>query len=166
MLYEGILRPRRIALLFVLGLLALISFGMYRALALVSPIFIDIVIIFQGSGLALLIDIKEFNFFLVVAVVAIFLNLVISTLITFRILYFDGYTGTQKTVGLERPSLHMTIIIICIETSALIVVFGLIYLILLVKTGSASAVPLQSLVHVYVRLCNQKRKETHCNDFI
>ena len=130
-----------------------------------SPIFID-VIIFQGSGLALLIDFKGFNFFLVVAVVAIFLNLVISTLITFRILYFDGYTGTQKTAGLERRSPYMTIIIICVETSALIVAFGLIYLILLVKTGSASAVPLQSLVHVYVRLYNQKRKETHCNDFI
>ena len=46
MLYEGISRPRRIALLSVLGLLALISFGMYRVLALVSPIFIDVVIIF------------------------------------------------------------------------------------------------------------------------
>ena len=45
----------------------------------------------------------------------------------------------------------MRIITICVEFSALIVICGLIYLILHFKANNASLVPLELLVHVYVR---------------
>jgi len=125
MIYDGISRPRRIALLSVLGFMALMSLA---------------------SGLGFLIS--NFVFFLAITAVTIFLNLITATLITFRILYFDRYI--RKTVGLERNSPYMTIIIICVESSALIVVFGLIYLILYFKATNASLIPLHLLVHVYV----------------
>ena len=58
----------------------------------------------------------------------IILNLVTATLITLRILYFRQYI--QKTVGLKRNNPYITIVIICVESSMLIIVFSLTYLIL------------------------------------
>jgi len=127
-LYEGISRPRRISLLSVLGILGLMSLGIGLCLAIPR--------------------LYGFYFFLAMIAATIFLNLVIAALITFRILYFDRYI--QKTVGLERNSPYLTIIIICVESSALIIVFSLIYLILYFKEYIISLIPLQLLVHVYV----------------
>ena len=79
----------------------------------------------------------------------IILNLVTATLITFRILYFDRYI--RKTVGLERNNPYKRVIILCVESSALIVVFCAIYLFLAFLTNE-SLIPLQLLVHVYVRI--------------
>ena len=80
----------------------------------------------------------------------ILLNLVTATLITSRILYFRQYT--QKTVGLKRNNPYITIVIICVESSALVIVFSLIYLILYFKSYRVSYIPMQLLVHVYVSL--------------
>ncbi|KAF8809300.1 hypothetical protein BYT27DRAFT_7094663 [Phlegmacium glaucopus] len=125
-LYEGVSQPRRIALITVL-----VSMG-------VSAILLCLVAILPFSGYS----------FLVVAAVAVSLNVVTTTLITLRILYFNRYI--QKTVGLERDSPYTTIIIICVESLALIVVFSLIFLILYLRPGGAYVIPMQSLVHVYV----------------
>jgi len=126
MLYEGISRPRRIALLSVLGILALISLA-------------------SGLGIP---SLDGFYFFLAITAVTVFLNLITTTLITLRILYFDRYI--RKTAGLESNNPYMRIITICVESSALIFVFGLIYLILYFTANHASIIPLQLLVHVYV----------------
>ena len=80
----------------------------------------------------------------------IILNLVTATLITLRILYFHQYI--QKTVGLKRHNSYITIVIICVESSMLIIVFSLIYLILFFTQRYGSYVPMQLLVHVYVSL--------------
>ena len=80
----------------------------------------------------------------------IILNLVTATLITLRILYFRQYI--QKTVGLKRHNPYITIVIICVESSMLIIVFSLIYLILFFKQNNGSYIPMQLLVHVYVSL--------------
>lgn len=112
-----------------------------------SPFLIDI----QGSGLTLFYPASRF-FMATITTTTVILNLVTASLITFRILYFNRYI--RKTVGLEHNSPYMTIIIICVESSALIVVFSSIYLILLFQEGGAlsiSIIPMQSLVHVYVR---------------
>ena len=83
--------------------------------------------------------------------VTITLNFVTATLITLRILYFRQYI--QKTVGLKSHSPYITIVIICVESSMLIIVFSLIYLILFFKqTYNGSYIPMQLLVHVYVSL--------------
>ncbi|KAF8802947.1 hypothetical protein BYT27DRAFT_7260523 [Phlegmacium glaucopus] len=75
------------------------------------------------------------------------LNTVTATLITLRILYFTRYI--QKTVGLERNSPYKMVTIVCIESSALIVIVNLIYIVLSYRYPDASVVPMQSLVHVY-----------------
>ena len=133
------------------------SFGMYQVVALMSPHLISF-FYYQGIGLCLAIPrLYGFYFFLAMTGTTIFLNLVIAGLITFRILYFDRYI--RKTVGLEHNSPYLTVIIICVESSALIIVFSLIYLILYFKENTASLIPLQLLVHVYVRLNFRSRKE-------
>lgn len=88
----------------------------------------------------------------------VILNLITAALITLRILYFDKYI--RNTVGLERNSPYMMSIIICVESSALIVVFSSIYLILFFQAGGAlSIILMQVLVHVYVRIYDQDRKK-------
>ena len=101
----------------------------------------------QASGLGIP-SLDGIYFFLTITAVTVFLNLVTATLITLRILYFDRYI--RKTVGLESNNPYMKIITICVESSALIFVFALIYLILYFKANHASIIPLQLLVHVYV----------------
>ena len=105
-------------------------------------------------------------FFLVITGITAILHLVTAILITCRILYFSQYIG--KAVGLQHNSPYATIIIICVESSALIVVFGLIYFILYFQQANASYIPMQLLVHVYVSIYSLLRlrmqwsnKETH-----
>ncbi|KAF8812851.1 hypothetical protein BYT27DRAFT_7182304 [Phlegmacium glaucopus] len=131
MLYEGVSLPqhRRIALIAVLVLLALFSFAC------------GILNIIEGTTLT-------------VTGVTIILNIFTATLITLRILSFEGYM--RKATGVERNSPYTMVVIICVESSALIIVFSLIYLILAfrqnrhVRLVDASYLPLQLLVHIYV----------------
>jgi hypothetical protein len=109
--------------------------------------------IFQGCGLAYLIASVRFvaftlGFFLASVGVTIVLNLVTATLIILRIRYFDKCIGQT----LQRNSPYTTIIIICVESSGLIIFFGLIFLILFSVYPIASILPLQMLVHIYVSL--------------
>jgi len=149
MLYEGVSRFRRITLLAVLILMALISFG-----SGVVSVFIQAIVINQGSRPG------HFSFLIMIGI-TIILNSATATLITLRILYFHIYI--RKTVGLKRSdSPYMTVLIICVESSALIVVFSLIYFILVFHPVQmnfyleptipfdVSYLPLQLLVHVYV----------------
>ena len=93
------------------------------------------------------------DLFLVTMIAAtIILNTVTAALITLRILYYHRYI--RKTVGLERNNPYLTIIIICVESSILIIVFSLIYLILSFARGMDSYGPMQLLVHIYVSLCS------------
>ena len=106
---------------------------------------IDIFLKFrQAAGLGLP-SLDGFYFFLAITAVTVLLNFVTAILITLRILYL-----IRETVGLESKHPYIRIITICVESSALIVVFGLIYLILYFKANNASIVPLELLVHVYV----------------
>jgi len=146
MLYEGVSRPRRIALITVLVFTALISFGKRRVVALCR--LCSLTFIHQASCLIFLIINHGLFFFLAVTSITVFLNLVTATLITLRILYFNRYI--RKTVGLEHNSPYMTVIILCIESSALIIVFSLIYLILYFYQREPSVSPM--LVHIYVSL--------------
>ena len=102
---------------------------------------------FEASGLGIA-SLDGFYFFLAITAVTVFLNLVTATLITLRTLHFNR--KIQKTGGLESNNPYMRIITICVESSALIVVFGLIYLILYFNAYGASIIPIQMLVHVYV----------------
>ena len=102
---------------------------------------------FEASGLGIA-SLDGFYFFLAITVVTVFLNLVTATLITLRILYFNR--SIQKTGVLESNNPYRRIITICVESSALIVVFGLTYFILYFSAYGASIIPLQMLVHVYV----------------
>ena len=123
------------------------------------PFLINI-FIHPGSGLAFLICgflhlPNGYPSFLAMTGTTVIFNFVTATLITFRILYFDRYI--RETVGLERNNPYKTVIILCVESSALIVIFGVIYLFLAFLTNG-SLIPLQLLVHVYVRIYVQEKE--------
>ncbi|KAF8800946.1 hypothetical protein BYT27DRAFT_7116358 [Phlegmacium glaucopus] len=125
MLYEGISRRRRIALITVLVLMGLLSLAS------------GIVNITIGTTLP-------------VTGVTVVLNIFTAIMITFRIIHFERYM--RKAIGMERNSPYAMVVIICVESSALIIVFSLIYLILDARQdcGNPSYVPLQLLVNIYV----------------
>ncbi|KAF8802950.1 hypothetical protein BYT27DRAFT_7341070 [Phlegmacium glaucopus] len=125
MLYEGVSPPRRGALVNVSWIFGLASIACF------------LFVIFDPPSWS----------FMIVTMVSCILNTVTATLITLRILYFKRYI--QKTVGLERNSPYKTVMIICIESSALIVIVNSIYLFLFFRHPEASVIPMQSLVHVY-----------------
>jgi hypothetical protein len=111
----------------------------------------------QGSGVIFVLNLPRFGFstvyLLPIICTTVMINFVSATLITLRILYFERYI--RKTVGVQRSdSPYMTILIICVESSALIIVFSLIYVILFFQQNNGSWVPLQVLVHIYVSIRN------------
>ncbi|KAF8812849.1 hypothetical protein BYT27DRAFT_7132232 [Phlegmacium glaucopus] len=125
MLYEGVSRRRRIALVAVLVVLGLLSLA---------------------SGLLNII----FEMTFTLTGVTVTLNIFTAVLITLRLLYFERYM--QKAVGMECDSPYMTVVILCVESSALIIIFSLTYIILYFQPISASVYVLMELllVHVYV----------------
>jgi len=137
MLYKGISRGRRITLIVFLVLMALASFctGVVSNLPSNLPSLFD-----HGLG--------TFDLLPIIGTTVI-INFFSATLITLRILYFERYI--RKTVGVQRnDSPYMTILIICVESSALIIVFSLIYFILYFQQSNAIYIPWQVLVHIYV----------------
>jgi len=140
----------------LLVLMALGSFGTHRVIGLFFYFLVD-VFIYQGSGVVFVLNLPRFGFstdyLLPIICTTVVINLVSATLITLRILYFERYI--RKTVGVQRnDSPYMTILIICVESSVLIIVFSLIYLILLLQQNNASYIPMQVLVHIYVSIRN------------
>ena len=131
------------------------SLGMYQAV--VALVFF--LKFRQAAGLGVP-SVDGLYFFLAITVVTVFLNLVTATLITLRILYFNR--SIQKTGVLESNNPYRRIITICVESSALIVVFGLAYFILYFSAYGASIIPLQILVYVYVCMtkffCDQGKR--------
>ncbi|KAF8802951.1 hypothetical protein BYT27DRAFT_6746041 [Phlegmacium glaucopus] len=128
MLYQGVSKYQRVSY----GVLCLVA-GLFAGVSLYC-----VALMFQ--------DTPSFPLMWVTMMSGV-LNTVTATLITLRILYFKRYI--QKTVGLERNSSYMAIIIICVESSALIIVVSLIYIVLFFRHPDASVIPMQSLVHIY-----------------
>ena len=90
----------------------------------------------------------------------LFVTIIITTLVNFvaavfiaaRVLYFRRY---KKTVGLERNNQYTTVIDICVESAALIILFTVLFIVLTVTEHfSASFIFRQSLVHINVRVHN------------
>jgi hypothetical protein len=80
----------------------------------------------------------------VITVITTAINLFTAILITARIIFF------QRLVGSGRNTQYTTIIIICVESSALIVIFSILYIVLLGKGNPISFIFMESLVHVNV----------------
>jgi len=106
--------------------------------------------IYQASCLTFLITIDGRLFFLAVTTVTVILSLITAILITLRVLYFSRYN--RKAVEQERNEPYMTIMIICVKSSALVVVFSLTSFIQHFQQSDASLLPIQTLVNVFVSL--------------
>ena len=85
-----------------------------------------------------------------ITIITTIINIIAAVLITARVIYFQRYI--KQTVGSERNSQYTTVIIICIESSALIVLFSILYIVLVLIGSPASFVFMQSLVHINVRV--------------
>jgi hypothetical protein len=88
----------------------------------------------------------------VITIITTIINIIAAVLIAARVLYFQRYI--QKTVVSERNNRYTAVIVICIESSALIVLFSILYIVLVTIGSPASFIFMQSLVHINVRVHN------------
>ena len=149
MLYQGISRFRRIALIALLVCLGLISFGMSEPLHIYFAIDISV----NPVGGIIFICTQSFvdlSFAVVAMGTTILLNLFTASLITLRILYYQRFI--QRTVGLPSSNPYNMVIAICLESSALIIVISFLFLAMLLLAGYYFMISMQLLVHVYVSL--------------
>ena len=87
-----------------------------------------------------------------ITIITTIINIIAAVLITARVIYFQRYI--KQTVGSDRNNQYTTIIIICIESSALIVLFSILFIVLFLTRSPASFIFIQSLVHINVRVHN------------
>ena len=115
-------------------------------LILIIPLFVCLFNEEQGFCTYLLIN-GNSGLLPVITVITTAINLITAILITARILFFQRY---MQRVGSGRNIQYTTIIIICVESSALIVVFSILYIVLLGQGNPVSFIFMASLVHVNV----------------
>jgi hypothetical protein len=87
-----------------------------------------------------------------ITIITTIINIIAAVLIAARVLYFQRYI--RKTVVSERNNRYTAVIVICIESSALIVLFSILYIVLVTIGSPASFIFMQSLVHINVRAHN------------
>jgi hypothetical protein len=87
-----------------------------------------------------------------ITIITTIINIIAAVFIAARVIYFQRYI--IQTVGSERNNQYTTVIVICIESSALIVLFSILYIVLVFTGSPASFIFMQSLVHINVRVHN------------
>ena len=87
-----------------------------------------------------------------ITIITTIINIIAAVLIAARVIYFQRYI--KQTVGSDRNNQYTTVIIICIESSALIVLFSILFIVLFLTNSPASFIFIQSLVHINVRVHN------------
>ena len=84
-----------------------------------------------------------------ITIITTAINIIAAILIAARVLYFQRYI---QAVAPERNNQYTTIIVICIESAALIVLFSMVYNVLYSIGSPVSSIFMQSMVHINVRL--------------
>ena len=86
-----------------------------------------------------------------ITVITTIINIIAAVLIAARVLYFQRYI---KIVGSKRNNQYTTIIAICIESAALIILFSILFVVLVQIGSPVSFIFQQSLVHINVCVYN------------
>ena len=84
-----------------------------------------------------------------ITVITTAINIIAAILIAARVLYFQRYI---QAVAPERNNQYTTVIVICIESAALIVLFSILYIVLFSIGSPVASIFMQSLVHINVRV--------------
>ena len=84
-----------------------------------------------------------------VTILTTVINTIAAVLIAARVLYFQRYI---QAVASERNNQYTTVIVICIESAALIVLFNILYRVLFLYSSFVSFIFMQCLVHINVRV--------------
>ncbi|KDR67707.1 hypothetical protein GALMADRAFT_1074002 [Galerina marginata CBS 339.88] len=141
-LYQGISRGSRLVLLSSLGFLGLISLGSGILLFLIPFLPFQ----FQFSGNLPWADILGQPFFLIsLSTIA---NITLSTSIILRIFYHQK--RLRLVLGTSHGSVYTRIIVMCVESCALIVVFNLVYIGLYWGPTNAFQILLFLLPHINI----------------
>ena len=87
----------------------------------------------------------------VITIITTVINIIAAVLIAARILYFRRYI---QAIASERNNQYTTVIVICIESAALIILFNILYTVLYLTSASVSFIFMPSLVHINVCVHN------------
>ena len=83
-----------------------------------------------------------------ITIITTIINTIAAVLIAARVLYYQRHI---QAVASERNHQYMTVVVICVESAALIVLFSILYIVL---NSLVSFIFVQCLVHINVRAYN------------
>lgn len=153
-MYEGVSAINRKVILGLVVFISLLSFGVFNeSFHLQGPNFRS----HLGAGVTYLVTglCAQFNTlspqtFLAFAVISLFVNLLITALVVLRLLFFRK--RLRATLGSCHGSAYTTVISMCIESAALVIVFSTAFLGLNLTNRDPFVFSRVFLIHIYVRL--------------
>lgn len=93
---------------------------------------------------------QKTGFLLILISMSTFANLVFASLITLRIVYYRKAIKSLSEISQCNKKLYNGVIVMCIESCALIVIAGIVYVIVFPLTCPGSLIPLAVLPHISV----------------
>ena len=99
-----------------------------------------------------------------VTIITTFINIVAAVLIAARVIYLRRRI---QAVTSERNSQYTTVVVICVESAVLIILFSIMYIVLDVIGSVVSFIFMESLVYINVRDHNlllgcSKNRQSYC----
>ena len=86
-----------------------------------------------------------------ITIITTIINTIAAVLIAARVLYYQRHI---QAVASERNHQYTTVVVICVESAALIVLFSILYIVLNLTGSLVSFIFVQCLVHINVRVYN------------
>jgi len=130
-LYQDITRVPRILVIILLSLLSIISLGFG-------------IMMFRSFGANLV----GLTMVLVPISFSTLVNIILALLIVLRLIHHQRYI--RKVLGADHGSPYSKVIAICVESSALIVIFSGVYTALVFQQANGSSIPFLLLPHICV----------------
>ena len=86
-----------------------------------------------------------------ITIITTIINTIAAVLIAARVLYYQRHI---QAVASERNHQYTTVVVICVESAALIVLFSILYIVLNLTGSLVSFIFVQCLVHINVGVHN------------
>ena len=147
-LYQDVAKGPRILVIVLLLLLSIISLGVSRSL---RTFCIPLAHKVKGCGVLIFLNFDIFNptvFTMALIAFSTLVNIILALLIILRLVHYQRHI--RKVLGEVHGSPYAKVITMCIESSALIVIFSGVYTVLVFVQANGSLIPFQLVPHICV----------------
>jgi len=146
-LYQDVAKGPRILVIVLLLLLSIISLGVSRSL---RTFCIPLAHKVKGCGVMMILNfgVGDSTFTMLLIAFSTLVNIILALLIILRLVHYQRHI--RKVLGEVHGSPYAKVITMCIESSALIVIFSGVYTVLVFVQANGSLIPFQLVPHICV----------------